>query len=58
VSRLNLADRIRRRIVRVPVLVFIHTLFAKGLIFGGWPGWLALCHTASFGGILALTPFA
>jgi glycosyltransferase involved in cell wall biosynthesis len=40
VAELNLADRIRRRIVPAPVLVFIHTLFAKGLIFGGWPGWL------------------
>jgi hypothetical protein len=37
---LNMADRIRRGIIPAPVLVFFHTLFAKGLIFDGWPGWL------------------
>ena len=40
VAELNLAYRIRRRIVPAPVLVFFHTLFVKGLIFDGWPGWL------------------
>jgi len=37
---LNVADRIRRTIIPAPVLVFIHALFVKGLIFDGWPGWL------------------
>jgi hypothetical protein len=28
------------------VLVFIHTLFTKGLIFDGWPGWLYVIQRA------------
>ena len=36
---LNSADRIRRGMVFAPVLIFFYTLFAKGLILDGWPGW-------------------
>ncbi|HEX5397663.1 MAG TPA: glycosyltransferase family 2 protein [Verrucomicrobiae bacterium] len=39
VSQLNRADRIRRKIVLAPALVFFHTLLGKGLILDGWPGW-------------------
>lgn len=36
---LNFQDRLRRRIVLAPALVFLYTLIAKGLILDGWPGW-------------------
>ena len=38
-SKLNRADRIRRKLILAPALVFFHTLLVKGLIFDGWPGW-------------------
>lgn len=38
-DRLKLADRLRRRIWIAPGLVLFYTLFAKGLVFGGWPAW-------------------
>jgi glycosyltransferase involved in cell wall biosynthesis len=36
---LNFADRLRRWIVPAPLVVFVYTLFVKGLILDGWPGW-------------------
>jgi glycosyltransferase involved in cell wall biosynthesis len=39
ISELRLQDRLRRRIIFAPGLVFFYTLFAKGLILDGWPGW-------------------
>jgi glycosyltransferase involved in cell wall biosynthesis len=36
---LSQQDRIRQKIVFAPVLVLLYALFAKGLIFDGWPGW-------------------
>jgi len=36
--QLNLADRIRRKIILAPFLVFFYTLFGKGLILDGWAG--------------------
>jgi glycosyltransferase involved in cell wall biosynthesis len=38
-NQLKFQDRLRRRIVIAPALVFLYTLFAKGLILDGWPGW-------------------
>jgi glycosyltransferase involved in cell wall biosynthesis len=38
-AELNLADRIRKYIVPAPFLVLFYTLFGKGLILDGWPGW-------------------
>jgi glycosyltransferase involved in cell wall biosynthesis len=38
-GELNAADRVRRLMVVAPWLVCFYTLFAKGLIFEGWPGW-------------------
>lgn len=38
-GELNFQDRLRRRIVIAPWLVFFYTLLAKGLILDGWPGW-------------------
>src|SRR5439155_2121351 len=37
--QLNLQDRIRRRMVIAPWLVFFYTLLGKGLILDGWAGW-------------------
>jgi glycosyltransferase involved in cell wall biosynthesis len=39
VKGLNRADRIRRKIILAPLLVFLYTAFAKRLILDGWPGW-------------------
>ena len=38
-NELNFADRVRQWIVPAPFLVFFYTLFVKGLILDGWPGW-------------------
>ena len=38
-SKMGLADRVRRKIIFAPFLVFFYTLLGKGLIFDGWPGW-------------------
>jgi glycosyltransferase involved in cell wall biosynthesis len=38
-ASLGPADRIRRRIIFAPFLVFFYTLFARGLILDGWAGW-------------------
>lgn len=37
-SELNFADRVRRKVVVAPFLVFFYTLFGKGLMLDGWPG--------------------
>jgi glycosyltransferase involved in cell wall biosynthesis len=37
--RWKMADRVRRKIVLAPCLVFFYTLLGRGLIFDGWPGW-------------------
>ncbi|MCW5550908.1 MAG: glycosyltransferase family 2 protein [Verrucomicrobiae bacterium] len=39
VGELNGADRLRRKVVLAPWLVLLYTLFGKGLILDGWPGW-------------------
>jgi glycosyltransferase involved in cell wall biosynthesis len=39
ISELRLQDRLRRRLVFAPAVVFFYTLFFKGLILDGWPGW-------------------
>jgi hypothetical protein len=38
-TQLNLPDRLRRKIIIAPFLVFFYTLIFKGLILDGWPGW-------------------
>jgi glycosyltransferase involved in cell wall biosynthesis len=38
-GELGLPDRIRRKIVLAPSLVFFYTLLAQGMILDGWPGW-------------------
>jgi glycosyltransferase involved in cell wall biosynthesis len=38
-EELNFADRLRRYIVVAPFLILFYTLFVKGLILDGWPGW-------------------
>lgn len=39
IRQLNLADQLRRTIVLAPLVVFVYTLFGKGLILNGWRGW-------------------
>ena len=36
---LRMQDRLRKRIVIAPVLVFFYTLIGRGLILDGWAGW-------------------
>jgi len=36
---LSIQDRLRRKVVFAPLLVFLYTLIGKGLILDGWPGW-------------------
>jgi glycosyltransferase involved in cell wall biosynthesis len=38
-SELKLPDRIRKKIVLAPALMFFHTLIGKKLIMDGWAGW-------------------
>lgn len=38
-GELRLPDRIRRKVVLAPPLMFFYTLFGRGLILDGWPGW-------------------
>ena len=39
VGQLRFPDRLRRKIIFAPALVFLYTMFGKGLILDGWPGW-------------------
>lgn len=41
---LSRADRVRRKIVWAPALVFLYTLLGQGLILDGWPGWYYVCQ--------------
>jgi glycosyltransferase involved in cell wall biosynthesis len=43
-EELNPADKIRRKILFAPALVAGYTLFARGLILDGWPGWYYVCQ--------------
>src|SRR5439155_15054158 len=36
---LNFPDRLRLWVLPAPFLVFFYTLFVKGLVLDGWPGW-------------------
>ena len=36
---LKFADRIRRKLIIAPALVFFYTLLGRGLILDGWAGW-------------------
>ncbi len=38
-GRLSLQDRIRYSAVLAPPIIFFYTMFCKGLILDGWPGW-------------------
>lgn len=38
-ASLNFQDRLRRKVLLAPILVCLYTLFGKGLILDGWPGW-------------------
>ena len=38
-DELTLPDKLRRKMIVAPFVVFFYTLLVKGLIFDGWPGW-------------------
>ena len=50
----RLADRIRRKIVFAPFLVFFYTLLGKRLIFDGWPGWFYVVQRTYAEALLSL----
>jgi glycosyltransferase involved in cell wall biosynthesis len=43
-DKLNFQDRLRRKIFFGAPLMFLYLLFARGLIFDGWPGWFYVCQ--------------
>ena len=53
-EKLNFPDRIRRRIILAPILIFFYTLFAKGVILDGWPGWFYVFQRTVAEAILSL----
>ena len=38
-AALSRRDRLRKKIIFAPLLVFLFTAFGKGLVLDGWPGW-------------------
>src|SRR2546423_1418112 len=38
-ERLNRQDRLRKKIVFAPWVIFLYLLIGRSLIFDGWPGW-------------------
>ena len=38
-DKLGFADRIRKKIILAPILIFFYTLLGQRLIFDGWAGW-------------------
>lgn len=54
VTELKFQDRLRRRIVFAPIVVFFYTLFAKGLILDGWPGWFYVLQRTYAESLLSL----
>ncbi|MDX2257898.1 MAG: glycosyltransferase family 2 protein [Hyphomicrobiaceae bacterium] len=53
-DELSRIDRIRRLGWLAPVLVFFYALFAKGLILGGWHGWLYVLQRTAAEVMIAL----
>ena len=39
IDKLGFADRIRKKIILAPILIFFYTLLGQRLIFDGWAGW-------------------
>jgi glycosyltransferase involved in cell wall biosynthesis len=54
VKELKLPDRLRRKIVIAPVLVFFYTLLVKGLIADGLPGWFYVLQRTYAEALLSL----
>ncbi len=53
-EKLNFPDRIRRRIFLAPILIFFYTLFVKGVVLDGWPGWFYVFQRTVAEAILSL----
>ena len=51
---LSFQDKVRRKVLLAPVLVFFYTLFAKRLILDGWPGWYYALQRTLFEVVLSL----
>lgn len=53
-ERLNRQDRLRKKIVFAPWIIFLYLLFGRGLILDGWPGWYYVCQRTIAEMILSL----
>lgn len=53
-GELGWPDRIRKKIVLAPALVFFYTLFGQRLILDGWPGWFYVWQRTLAEMVLAL----
>lgn len=38
-SELSRQDRLRRRAILAPAVIFLYLMFGRGLVLDGWPGW-------------------
>ena len=54
VAQLRRVDRLRLQGWPAPVLVFFYTLFWKGCLFDGWPGWLYVLQRTAAETMIAL----
>jgi glycosyltransferase involved in cell wall biosynthesis len=43
-EQLNRQDRLRKKIVFAPWVIFLYLLIGRGLILDGWPGWYYVCQ--------------
>jgi glycosyltransferase involved in cell wall biosynthesis len=53
-EQLNRPDRLRKKIVLAPWIVFLYLLIGRGLIFDGWPGWFYVLQRTVAEMLLAL----
>jgi len=51
---LNRQDRLRKKIVFAPWVVFLYLLVGRGLILDGWPGWFYVLQRTVAEMLLAL----
>ncbi len=54
INELDWADRIRRKKVLAPAMIFIYCLILEGWIFDGWRGWYYVFHRVLAETILAI----
>jgi len=53
-ERLNRQDRLRKKIVFAPWVIFLYLLIGRGLILDGWPGWFYVVQRTVAEALLSL----